>query len=93
MRIGLREANQQFSRIMKAVRNGAEVVLTDRGRPVAKLTPIDKLSGPAAGAIRRLEAQGLVRRPLKAGPLPRWKPRKIAGAPISQTLSEERDER
>jgi prevent-host-death family protein len=31
MRSGLREANRQFSRLMKAVRGGKEVLLTERG--------------------------------------------------------------
>jgi prevent-host-death family protein len=97
MRVGLREANQQFSRIMKAVRNGTEVVLTERGRPVAKLMPINELANPDVGAVarsvRRLEAQGILRRAVKVGPLPRWKPRKIDGVPLSRTLSAQRDER
>ena len=35
MRLGLREANQKFSQAIKAVRQGQEVVLTDRGKPFA----------------------------------------------------------
>ena len=35
MKLGLREANQRFSRTMQAVRRGEEVVLTERGRPIA----------------------------------------------------------
>ena len=38
MRIGLREANQQFSKAIKAVKAGEEVVLTERGKPVAVIT-------------------------------------------------------
>ena len=40
MQIGLRDANQQFSRLMKAVRRGREVLLTDRGKPLAVVKPI-----------------------------------------------------
>lgn len=40
MQIGLREANQQFSRLMKALRAGREVLLTERGRPLAVVRPI-----------------------------------------------------
>ena len=36
MRLGLREANHQFSRAMRAVRAGEEVVLTERGRPTER---------------------------------------------------------
>ena len=39
-KLGLREANQQFSRAIKAVRAGKEVVLTERGRPIAVIKPI-----------------------------------------------------
>ena len=40
MQVGLREANQQFSRLMKAVQGGKEVLLTERGRPLAVVKPI-----------------------------------------------------
>ena len=40
MKLGLREANQQFSKAIKAVRAGKEVVLTERGRPIAVIKPI-----------------------------------------------------
>jgi prevent-host-death family protein len=40
MRLGLREANQRFSQTIKAVRAGKEVILTDRGRPIAVITPM-----------------------------------------------------
>lgn len=95
MRVGLREANQHFSRIMKAVRNGAEVILTDRGRPVARLTPIGK-PGADADAVERALAQlvreGVLSRAPKRGRLPYFKPRKIRGEPISETLARERAE-
>ncbi|MGH9257788.1 MAG: type II toxin-antitoxin system Phd/YefM family antitoxin [Vicinamibacterales bacterium] len=42
MRLGLREANQRFSKAVKAVRAGKEVILTDRG----------PLSSPTFGQIR-----------------------------------------
>jgi prevent-host-death family protein len=36
---GIREARQQLSALLEEVRKGYEVVLTDRGRPVARLVP------------------------------------------------------
>ena len=91
MRVGLREANQNFSRLMKAVRRGAEVVLTDRGRPVARLTRIEAQA--ETELLRRLEAEGRLRRATKAGPLPAWKPLKISGAPLADAVAAEREER
>jgi prevent-host-death family protein len=36
---GIREARQQLSRLLEDVRQGREVVITDRGRPVARIVP------------------------------------------------------
>jgi len=97
MRVGLREANQHFSRLMKTVRGGAEVILTERGRPIARLIPIsepdDAEGGSVGREVRRLEAQGILRPAAKNGRLPRWSPRKIVGVPIAETIEAEREER
>jgi prevent-host-death family protein len=37
--VSAREANQQFSRILRDVEAGAEVLVTRRGRPVARIVP------------------------------------------------------
>lgn len=37
LRISIREANQHLSRYLESVERGDEVVLTRRGKPVAKL--------------------------------------------------------
>jgi prevent-host-death family protein len=94
MRMGLREANQQFSKAIKAVKAGKDVVLTERGKPIAVIKPLDAGKDEDA-VIRRLEAEGLLRPALKRGPMPapRWKPIRIKGKPVSQSISEERDER
>jgi prevent-host-death family protein len=36
---GIREARQHLSAILDEVRKGREVVITDRGRPVARIVP------------------------------------------------------
>jgi prevent-host-death family protein len=38
IRVG-EEANQQFSRILRDVEAGAEIIVTRRGRPVARILP------------------------------------------------------
>ncbi len=89
MRLGLREANQRFSQAIRAVKAGEEVILTERGTPIAVIKP---LSGQnKAAALRRLQAAGLLRPPAKRGPMPRWRPRRLKGEPFSRTLRQERD--
>ena len=41
---GIREARQYFSVLIQEVKNGEEIVITDRGEPVARLTPYRRLS-------------------------------------------------
>jgi prevent-host-death family protein len=94
MRMGLREANQRFSKAIKAVKQGKEVILTERGKPIAVIKPLQAKEDQEA-VIRRLEAEGILRPAAKRGPMPTpsWKPIRIKGKPMSQTISEERDER
>lgn len=90
MRMGLREANQRFSDAVRAVKAGQEVVLTERGQPIAVLKPLPARSRLGA-AIRRLEAAGVLRPARAPVPLPSWRPRVVRGAPLSRTVREERD--
>ncbi len=75
MRIGLREANQHFSKAIKAVKAGREVVLTERGKPIAVIKPLQR-ENKIEAAIRRLEADGILRSGPKSGkPMPVWRSR------------------
>jgi prevent-host-death family protein len=53
---GVREARQNLSALLDEVKKGREVVITERGRPVAKLVPPDRPHGggvPNLAAFRR----------------------------------------
>lgn len=90
--MGLREANQQFSKAIRAVKAGEEVVLTERGKPVAVITPWRR-QGSREAAIRALRSAGLIRAVPKPGPMPRVRRIRIKGEPISKTVERMRDER
>jgi prevent-host-death family protein len=90
MQMGLREANQYFSQAIKAVKAGQEVVLTERGKPIATIKPLKVVQNGDA-AVRRLEAAGLLRPAQKTSPVPAWSPRPLKGVSLSRTLREERD--
>ena len=94
MKLGLREANQQFSRAIKAVRAGKEVILTERGRPIAVIKPI-KTEATQEAALKSMADEGLITLPSRKGPMPapRWRPVKIKGKPLSQTIIEDREDR
>jgi prevent-host-death family protein len=50
---GVREARQNLSALIEEVRKGREVVITERGRPVAKLVPP---GGARRGGVPNLAA-------------------------------------
>jgi prevent-host-death family protein len=50
------EANRNFSRCLRDVRDGASFVITSHGRPVARLVPIDAKDEAAEAARTRLIA-------------------------------------
>ncbi|HEV2282978.1 MAG TPA: type II toxin-antitoxin system prevent-host-death family antitoxin [bacterium] len=93
MQLGLREANQRFSYAIKRVKAGETVILTERGRPVAMITPIRAPAADEETAMQRLADAGLIIRATKRGPMRKWTPIRIKGEPISETISRERDER
>ncbi|MFO7572810.1 MAG: type II toxin-antitoxin system prevent-host-death family antitoxin [Gaiellaceae bacterium] len=52
MEVGIRELRLNLSRYVARVRAGAEVIVTDRGEPVAKLGPVDDGETKRARLIR-----------------------------------------
>jgi prevent-host-death family protein len=53
--VGVRELRQRASSLLRLVENGETVEVTDRGRPVALLTPI-----PEGSPLERMRAAGEV---------------------------------
>ena len=92
MRIGLREANQHFSKAIKAVRAGKEVVLTERGQPIAIIRPIREAQEHET-VLKQMADEGLITLPSRKGPLPRFQPVQVKGKPLAQTIIDDRDDR
>jgi prevent-host-death family protein len=49
--VGVRDLKNNLSRYLDAVRGGQSVVVTDRGRPVARLSPVEDTRSALAGLI------------------------------------------
>ena len=56
MEVGIRELRADLSRFIKRVREGDEIVVTDRGKAVARIVPLD-----GQRKIDQLVAAGLVK--------------------------------
>lgn len=57
------EANREFSRLLRGVRDGNSYVVTSHGRPVAKLVPVDE------EAIAREQARERLMERLRSQPV------------------------
>jgi prevent-host-death family protein len=80
----------QLSRYLRRVKAGEEVIVTERGVPIARLVPVGKRTSDLDD-LRDLERQGLIR--LGTGRLPRnfWKlprPRDPKGRVLRALLAE-----
>jgi len=91
--VGIRELKNRLTHYLDAVKNGENVVVTDRGKPVAILHSLGKIEAEAGPEERlaALAAQGHVRLPTRKGPLPKIKRARILeGELVSETLIRER---
>lgn len=83
--VGIRELKNGLSKYIDRVRAGEEVIVTDRGRPVARLSSVDASEDRLADLV----AAGLVRPPAsRERHLP--KRRIKAKAPVSDLVAEQR---
>lgn len=58
--VGIRDAKMHLSKYLKMVQRGIEVTITDRGRPVGKIVPINNEDLTLEERIKVLEDQGLL---------------------------------
>ena len=88
------ELKAKLSNYLSKVKSGEEVVVTDRGKPIAKIVPISRSDAEIAPHLLELERAGLVRigktsLPDRFWRLPRPKDRKGA---VRKALLQEREE-
>jgi len=73
--MGVREAKINLSKLLKKAREGEEVIITDRGKPVGRIISVSKKAPSLAERLKRAEEQGLL------DPLPQ-KRRKVLPPPL-----------
>jgi prevent-host-death family protein len=82
--VGVRDLKNNLSRHLASVRDGAEIVVTDHGRPVARLVAVDRPTDRLAELVR----SGLIR---PARSRRTALPRPVRGAgPVSDLVAEQR---
>jgi len=82
--VGIRELRAGLSRYVARVKDGEEIVVTEHGKPVAKLVPLN-----GERKIDRLIREGVVR-PARRPKDPLPEPLDIPGVSLSEIVIEQR---
>jgi len=82
--VGIRVLRDNLSRYISRVREGEEVIVTDHGKPVARIAPLDR-----PDLLERLISEGVVTPPLDRERTSSGKRVKPA-APVSPLIIEDR---
>jgi prevent-host-death family protein len=89
--VGVKELKNRLTYYLRRTKQGDEVIITERGTPIAVIQPIrntDKVASLEA-RLASLAAQGIVALPTRK-PLSRVRLVKVSGKPISKSIVEDR---
>lgn len=89
--LGARELKMRLGTYLREVQEGATIVITEHGRPVAELRPLPKAATEEAARLDELAALGVLRR--GSDQLAAFAPVRLSGEPLSQTLLDDREDR
>ena len=89
--VGIREAKINLSRLLKKVKQGQEVIITDRNKPVGKIIPISLDQLPLSERIKKMEDQGFLAPGQKGKSLPLPPPLPASKGVAQKYLQEDRE--
>ena len=89
--VGVKELKNRLTHYLQRTKQGEEVVVTERGKPIALIQPIKSADQAASleARLARLAALGLVTLPSRRT-RKKPKPIKISGPPVSKAILEDR---
>lgn len=89
--IGIREARLNLSKLVRRVREGGEIVITDHGRAVVKLVPIQPEDLSRDERVDRLRRRGVIGEKASTAPTRVPVPLGHGGEDAQRCLREDRD--
>jgi len=87
---GIKELKNRLSYYLASVKAGEDIIVTDRGRPIARIIPETPQNSSWKQAIQPLVAKGVVRLPTQQIDKDIPNPIEIPGRPISEIAIEDR---
>lgn len=89
MNVAVRDLKNGLSEYLRRVKAGERLIVTERGRPVAEVSPIGSAGLTPEQRLDRLVEAGEVRRG-RGGPLSDAPAVRVRGRAVSETLLEDR---
>lgn len=89
--VGVKELKNRLTQYLRRTKEGEEIVVTKRGKPIAVIQPIQSAAPVVTlqARLAKLAAQGLVALPTHK-PLKKVRMVKVSGPPISRAILEDR---
>ncbi len=89
--VGVRELKNRLTQYLVRAKRGEEVIVTERGKPIALLQSIQSVERPQSleARLAKLAAQGVLTLPTRKR-LKKVRLVKVSGRPISKTILEDR---
>ena len=90
--IGARELKTRLGAYLREVREGATLIVTERGEPVAEIRPLPSGGKTERARLDELVARGALTRASRKKLSP-FRAIRISGRPLSETIIEDREDR
>jgi len=89
--VGVKQLKDRLTQYLRHTKQGEEVIVTERGTPIALIQPIKTANKAASleARLARLAARGTVTLPTQK-PLKRVRLVNVSGSPISKVIVEDR---
>lgn len=90
IQVGIKELKNGLSRYLALVKQGDELIVTERGKPVARIIREGDSANPIRNQLNGLAHEGLITMPSKSIGKKDLKPVKTSGKPASEMVIEGR---
>lgn len=87
---GIKEVKNNLSRYLARVKMGEEILITDRGKPVARIVKENEGNRSVRAALGTLIQKGLIALPSRQIKKEHLSPVKVSGKPVSEMVIEDR---
>jgi prevent-host-death family protein len=89
--VGVKELKNRLTEYLRRTRQGDEIIVTDRGRPIAVIQPLNQAAQLSSleARLARLDAQGIAAAPARL-PLRRVRRSRAKGRLLSRVVIDDR---